>query len=297
MISPIFCNSLQRAFAVMVLGMFCMPGAMAHSESHTSTSSSDLLTQSYAAQAQHEFTTALDLLDQHLQHKPDDDAAWLQKMALHLIRGETDAARQACRQLRRSDAIVVVTCHARIAHAEQEPGRWTDKLERLLATPAASALTPELRAWSLSVVGDLAIQSGDIDRAERLYRESLAHNDNPQVRASLVDLLIDAERWADASTSIGQTRASLTLRVQRLIVCQAMGESVASESHRLAHRFEHWIEDGDFEHAREMARFYLDVVGDRDRALQLATINAELQHEPEDRLLLVRATQDQGRMF
>jgi hypothetical protein len=43
-----------------------------------------------------------------------------------------------------------------------------------------------------------------------------------------------------------------------------------------------WIARDDWLHAREMARFYFDVVDRPELARHLASINVSLQREPED---------------
>jgi len=46
--------------------------------------------------------------------------------------------------------------------------------------------------------------------------------------------------------------------------------------------FNIWIANKDWLHAREMTRFFIDVVDRPDRARRLALINVSLQREPED---------------
>jgi len=55
------------------------------------------------------------------------------------------------------------------------------------------------------------------------------------------------------------------------------------------HLFEHWIEEGHHQHAREMAMFYLDVLPKPEIAFTLAEINLQNQNEPEDNMLFDRA--------
>ena len=52
--------------------------------------------------------------------------------------------------------------------------------------------------------------------------------------------------------------------------------------------FERWMAAEDWLHAREMTRFYLDVVSRPDVARRLALVNITLQREPEDLRLLER---------
>jgi len=52
--------------------------------------------------------------------------------------------------------------------------------------------------------------------------------------------------------------------------------------------FEAWISNEDWLHAREMTRFFVDVVDRPDLARRLALINIGLQREPEDLRLETR---------
>lgn len=242
------------------------------------------------AQSRHDFERALTLVDERLADHPHDDTAWLQRMALSLITGDVPSARNACAALRTTSPLIVATCHARIAHATDQPDRIGLRLSALLDVLDTTAMDPTTVAWAHSVAGDLAAARGDSPRAVSHYEASLSLDNNPQVRAAWADILIDAQRWEDAQRVLATGDASLTLVVQRLIVAKRLGRDVSGPAGRIAHRFDHWEAEGDYEHAREMARFFLDVVGDRERAARLAAINASLQHEPEDRQLLARAS-------
>ena len=55
-----------------------------------------------------------------------------------------------------------------------------------------------------------------------------------------------------------------------------------------------WIAAEDWLHAREMARFYLDVVERPALARQLAEVNIKLQREPEDIRLFERTRATRG---
>ena len=54
---------------------------------------------------------------------------------------------------------------------------------------------------------------------------------------------------------------------------------------KVREEFTEWIADEDWLHAREMARFYIDVDDRPDLARRLALINLDLQREPEDERL------------
>ncbi|MEO1575268.1 MAG: hypothetical protein AAFU65_09955 [Pseudomonadota bacterium] len=273
----------------MTLAMFfCATTAVAHSD-HDHHEQATLLERAVAAQAHHEFDKALALVERALRADPADDAARLHAMALHLIQGNADGAEAACNGLRAVPPVVMATCHARVAHARGEVSVARARLERLLAVSPANGLDAALYAWTLSVAGDLALADGDAASARDRYHRSLVASDNAQVRASLVERLIESGDWAAAKSLVSDGARSLTLTVQQLIIDRALGLDTRDREQRVLATFERWELIGDYEHAREMARFYLDVRDDPERALALARINARLQKEPEDGLLLERA--------
>ena len=148
-----------RAFWCMSGVLLCIFSALTHERTayahgaHRSTGNV-LLDEAIDAQAHHDFDRALALVEQSLADDPQNDAAWLQRMALHLIRGETDAARRSCRALRHSPPLVAITCHARVAHALENGGDLDRQLAELLTQTPAGSVEPTVLAWSYSVAAD-----------------------------------------------------------------------------------------------------------------------------------------------
>ena len=124
-----------------------------------------------------------------------------------------------------------------------------------------------------------------------LTRLLYAITESTQVRAALVDVLLTSEKLKQAADVLNAGSGALPLDVRRLIVARRTGRenAVRAEIAAADREFRHWIADEDWLHAREMARFYLDVLERPALARRLAALNASLQHEPED-LLLSRRT-------
>ena len=241
------------------------------------------------AQSRHDFVLALELLDRALEQHSQMPQAWLVRAAIELVRGNTDEARHACRQLRGSSALVAVSCHARVAIARGDSKRALRQLTAVLTHIEADGTDSGQLAWSLSVAGDAAVNL-DPERAVLLYRRSLELAESAQVRSALVDVLLRLDRLADADSALSAGSTALPLAVRRLIVARREGRDSesAAEIARVDHRFRHWIAHGDWLHAREMARFYLDVLPRPELARKLALKNLELQREPEDQRLASR---------
>ena len=240
------------------------------------------------AQSRHEFDLALSLVDQSLRIDANNDQAWLLSASIHLVRGNADQAAQACNQLHNVPLLVMITCDARVSIARGNTDEPLRRLTALLDSAAGATLDEDLRAWSLSVAGDAAVTI-DSEQAIALYERSLRIAESSQVRAALVDVLLTENRLEDADIVLDAGTDALPLAIRRMIVAKRTGHGSAGREIAAAdHEFRHWIEKGDWLHAREMARFYLDVVERPELAQRLARINLGLQREPEDLLLAHR---------
>lgn len=247
-----------------------------------------LLDGALVAQALHKFEQARALTDRVVRVQPGNDQAWLLANSIHLVLGDHAMAASACDQLRRSSALVVVTCHARTATEQQDAIRR--RLENLLASPLVVSERPDLLAWSFSVAGDLGAATAQDYTALKHYKRSLEFSESTQVRSALVDTLLRLDRVSEAEEALASCSNALPLEVRRLIVAKRLGQAETSEIRHMDETFQAWMSADDFLHAREMARFYLDVVNDQQQAARLARINYGIQREVEDRRLLERST-------
>ncbi len=242
------------------------------------------------AQARHDFDLAQQLIEQALEINPGYDQAWLLRASIHLLRGETEEARQACRRLRNASLVAMVTCSARVQIAGGQYDRALDRLTAVLGAVDRSVEDDAVRAWALSVAGDAASQ---VDRrsAIRFYTQSLQLNESTQVRAALVDQLIASGQFDAAEETLEEGHDALPLVIRQFVVARQLGKTddVSAEIAQADRQFRRWISEADFAHAREMARFYLDVLVQPELARELARVNLELQREPEDLQLAARS--------
>jgi len=242
------------------------------------------------AQSRHRFDQALGLINRALTLNSDNDQAWLLLASIHLVRGNAAAAESACRQLRHVPLLVALTCHARAGFSRGDPGKAADRLNALLTIIDPASANPDWLAWSLSVAGDIATER-DVDQAISYYERSLRYVESSQVRSALVDVLLNEGDLERAVEAVGSGPPALPLTVRRMILQKRLGHagSIAGEIDAADQEFQRWIADEDWLHAREMARFYLDVADRPSLARRLALINLSHQREPED-LRLERRT-------
>lgn len=259
------------------------------------TADADLLTNAATvAQARHDFDRALALTQQVLQREPMNDNAWLLLASIHLVQGDSEPARNACQKIQHAALLVTLTCQARVALAEGNANRALAALSVPLDM-LQEAVQPDfpdtnLLAWSLAVAGDLAIACSQPDKAIAYYQRSLELIESTQVRSALVDVLLETRQPGLAESVVKNGASALPLVIRGLIAEKRLGRETAIR-HRIAqvdHEFRHWIAHGDWLHAREMARFYTDVLPRPTLARRLAEINLHNQKEPEDFQLAYR---------
>ncbi|MGB5258379.1 MAG: hypothetical protein WBN44_14085 [Woeseiaceae bacterium] len=249
-----------------------------------------LVDAAFVAQARHDFDRALDLTRRALSMKRNFDQAWLLAASVHLVRGETAAAKEACRELQRVHWLAIVGCHARVSHARGNADEVRGQLGQLIAATPESGGNSELLAWAHGIAGDLAVAGNDVGQAIHHFRRSLDLAESSQVRAALVDVLIDERRLTEAQHVLDGGAGALPLDVRRMIVAKQSGrESKCAAAVAAANKeFQSWIAAEDWLHAREMSRFYLDVMERPELARYLAEINLSIQKEPEDQDLYWR---------
>ena len=171
------------------------------------------------------------------------------------------------------------------------------RLNGILNLADSQRLPPDVLAWSYSVAGDLAVAAGESQRAAELYQHSLRLAERTQVRAALVDVLLSDVEYEIAWQALNDGSPALPLLVRRLIVAKHLGRihELQQMLSKIQQEFQVWIANGDWLHAREMTRFFIDVVDRPALARRLALINISLQQEPED-LHLEKHTQSSATM-
>ncbi|WIT14364.1 hypothetical protein PFX98_12280 [Paucibacter sediminis] len=260
-------------------------------------------------QTQHRFDAALQDLDALLAGASTPLAlraqAELTRAALLQLRGRWPEARSACTRLAGLSYAALgaaVQVHGRVCLAELDSLQGRN--ESAAAALAQLARYPQApTAWILLLRAELAERRG-LAEAEALYRQALQAEPSIYTRAALADWLLARRRWAEAAALVlaHQSNQAEQAELVRLpdalllrlaIAWRAGGDARASEAAaQLQERFEAAALRGDGSaHARERARYALDVRPDAGAALQQAIANWALQREPADAWLLWRAAQ------
>ena len=122
-------------------------------ELDSGASASLLIEAALIAQARHRFDEARRLISRALSLEPGNDQGWMLVNAISLVQHRVEEAANACRRLRHSPPLAIVTCHARVALATGKEASVAPRLDALLEL---GSMDDSLLAWSHSVAADLA---------------------------------------------------------------------------------------------------------------------------------------------
>ncbi len=246
-------------------------------------------------QHQHKYTQATSDLKQLLKQQPRHTQAWLTLSIIQQLQGEYPAARASCSALARTSSTASVwlssLCHSQILSLTGSAER-AHKLQQVLALQVNSN-QHELRQWVLGLSAETASRLGNAEQAEKYFKQALAL---PLRDAYLL------RNYSDYLIAEGRSQEVLKLlkdetKDDALLLRLAIAAKYASES-RLMEKYKRLLEScykaaslrGSKLHERDEALYLLEFGGDEKRALKLALANWEIQREPDDALILLRAS-------
>jgi hypothetical protein len=254
-------------------------------------------------QSQHDFPAALTDLDTLLQpgsHAPLplQTQAELTRASVLQVQGRWRDASAGCERLSsaRYAAIgnaVQVPAQACLAELMSLQGHSVQAQQRLAAL-AQQAEADGSAAWLALVRAELAERRGD-ESAQVLYRQALAADGDPAdvyTLAAYADWLLARNRNGEVISLLAGREDADALLLRLAIALQRGNDARAPAAVRtLADRFDAAALRGDRSHGREQSRFELELRHDASAALTLAEANWQVQREPADALVLLRAAQ------
>jgi hypothetical protein len=225
-----------------------------------------------------------------LQARPRDPQALLSRAFVLAVLGRHQEAYDSCHILPvRTPLLLRLTCLARVASLSGKAGPALARLRAAL--DAEREADPAARRFALVVAADIAARLGEATPAEAMLREALALEPRDVfVRASLTELLADQQRLEEARATAGDSPMNVHLALLRALASGGPGDQAGARAvARLRSELERDRAANVTYHAREHARFALDVLHDPALALELALANWQTQKEPVDALILMRA--------
>jgi tetratricopeptide (TPR) repeat protein len=245
-------------------------------------------------QSRHDFRAALTDLDTALTARPDDPQAWLTRATVLRVLGRYGEAQQSCQRLSASgDESVTALC---VQSVRAVDGELASAYETTRALPTQT-LTAPMRAWRYSQLGEMAEALGDDTAAAHWFGECLELTpEDMYTRAAYADLLLQQGQPA-AVISLLVGFESMEPMLLRLAIAQRLTGSpgLAQSRPTLQEAFNVEEQRGEAVHRREQARFLLDVLDRPIDALRVAQLNWQVQREPDDVLILLRAARAAGR--
>ncbi len=246
----------------------------------------------------HEFSTALDDLEQVVRRDPRNAQAWLTRATVQQVVGDLSGASESCQQLGLlTQGLVAAACRASVdsvtGHAEPAYASLERALRDSTSSPADST---GVRAWATTLQAEIAERLGRREDAETLYRQSLLLDPRDAYTiAAYADFLIDADRPHEVLRLIAADTAFDNLLLRRaLAAAQTDDPTAAASRHDLAARYAASHARGDRVHLREQARFVLTIEQSPAQALQLALDNWAIQKEPIDARIVLEAARAAG---
>jgi tetratricopeptide (TPR) repeat protein len=241
-------------------------------------------------QSRHLFDASLTELDGALAKNPTDAQAWLTRATVLRVLGRYGEATLSCQRLAATaDPAIATLC---VQGLQGLMGRLPTAYATIAALPL-QALPPEARAWRYSELGEMAERLGDDKAAEHWLREGLAIAPNDfYMRTACADLLLRQGRARDTLQLLAGYESMEPMLLRIAIAHRMLHDASGAQSEALlSSAFSVEQQRGDAVHRREQARFLLDVSWQPAAALTAAQQNWQVQREPEDLLILLRAAQ------
>ncbi len=243
----------------------------------------------------HEFDAAVEDLQALLRTAPLHPQALLTLATIHRVQGRYAESDAACARL--ADAgqpLYARACQAENRALRGDVAAARAEFESLLRAQPDNA---GWASWIRTSLGELEQRAGRSDAAIAQLRAAQAAQADPYGHMALADVLIEARRWAEARALLADAGDSEAALLRRAIVERALDSDAAAGLQRtLAARYAQAAlrPEAAAVHAREQARFALDVEDDPRRALALARANLQTQREAIDFVVMHRAARAAG---
>ena len=241
-----------------------------------------------ARQYQHDFTGALDLLDQAVALDPGHINALLTRATVKMVQGRLGEAQKDCVLVSELREDVGFLCQSTALIVSPQASRVSERLSQILAQPGL--LPSSLEGWAIGLLGEIAMLQGD-DAEARRHFEALLTRDPGALRERLLlaDLLLRTDQAASVEPLLAEAPQTdgVLLRLARAARAQDLPDPVVEAA--LAERVQLNLDLGLDAHAREDTMYFLQIARNAAMALDRASANWALQHEVEDAQLLIDA--------
>jgi Tfp pilus assembly protein PilF len=241
-------------------------------------------------QYSHDFSGAMRDLETATREDPENARAWSWRAAIDMVQANYPAARKDCLALQKIESeLGYVGC---IAYLDGTTGKAAAAYRALSAAFARDEETsPEMKVWVHTRLAEMSLRMGNIKQAEEHFRAAYLEPINDQfLLGAYADFLLDQGRPDEAMPLLVDWVRSDILLLRLALAERALKSPKAREHiEALRSRFDAAALRGDKLHQQEEARFNLYLLGNKEKALELAQENWKLQREPRDARILLEA--------
>ena len=248
------------------------------------------------SQHDHHYADASDDLFALIKQQPRNAQAWLTLSTIQLVQGDYKKAQVSCSALSRvSSRWMATLCYSQLYSLTGAAKRAYKMQQGLL-----SQLMPqqkELRLWVTGLMAETALRLGDNVLAEKHFKDAIKIKANDTyVLRTYSDFLLAQQRYKEVKLLLTSLTDNDQLLLRFAIASKYSDEASKIEPliKQLEQRFANALAKNNHIHGRDEALFLLefkaDKVESREYALKLAEINWKTQKEPDDALILLRAS-------
>ena len=241
-------------------------------------------------QFSHQFEPALASLSKAVALDPTSPEPLLWRTAIFMVQARyPEAAAECARVVPLAEPLLGTGCSA---YVEATTGQLQPAFEKLAAAVKASPqASSELLLWQNTRLAEMAWRLQRFDVAENYFKNALKQGVTDQfLLGAYADFLLARQRPAEVLTLLADWERSDILLLRLALAGKALGDKRSADwAAQLRDRFEAAARRGDRLHEQEAARFELDIEGNAAKATQLAKLNYEVQKEPRDADILMRA--------
>ena len=242
------------------------------------------------SQYTHDFPSALTHLERAAKIDPADVEPLAWRSAIFMVQARYPEALAECQRLAPiAQPLYAAGCTAYVRAATGQLAPAQQQLQQALA--AAPDADPGLRIWAHTRLAEMAIRLQQPQQAEAQFKQAFALGITDQfLLAAYADFLLENKRPAEVVKLLAEWERSDILLLRLALAGAAMNESrAAGWAGQLRDRFQAASRRQDRLHEQEAARFELDIEKRPKEALALAVHNYEIQKEPRDAAMLLRA--------
>jgi hypothetical protein len=241
-------------------------------------------------QYSHDFAGALQSLEKASELDPQSPEPIAWRAAVNMVQARYREALSECTQLvSLANPLHAQGCTAYVLASTGQLAPAYESFAKGLA--AAGDIAPELALWAQTRLAEMAIRLQRFGQAEAHFKEALRQGVTDQfLLGAYADFLLLQKRPAEVVSLLADWERSDILLLRLALAGRALTDPrAAGWASQLRDRFAAAAQRGDRLHEQEAARFELDIEGKPDRALPLAVRNYQVQKEPRDAEILLRA--------